>query len=331
MLNESITPATVVGQACHSLIGSLWLRAIDAGFNKTRRDGSVQLLWHFIDKGIPVPNKHTAPFWLYACESAIDAVAGAREYTFVPPLSTPIQLDNIPDSGIDAFVHPDIEPVRESMRHHVGGELRKIMGRGIKHLDNYTPVARVSYGRMTISTQFDFQRDVADESDRLWQDRLKLGAHIGSVVKLPNCRNRLANIAGKHIEYLSTYGLFVRGAFEGHDRLWADGNPIAIGDGEAMTQLPMATMPVWFGFRIDSDGPPKALFDWCRAYAEHRDYAIECLANPSTYIGYPSFTAELQKMGVIHNPHTSPSQRGLADVQNAFSGLATFDLSKYGV
>lgn len=316
--------AKVLAQSCHALIGEFWCEAMDVGFLKPRRDGTEKALWVFMDRLIPLPNKHTAAFWVYACESGIDLNPTQKEFQFVPPLSTPIQLENLTDAGVDAFVHPALPPLHDSMQRHVGGETRKDMGKMIQHLGTYTPVATWEAQQVSIALRYDPGFGVPEslDFDALWRRRLALGEFIGTPIRLPNCHRRLTGAAGKHLESLTYHGLSVRGDFDGVGQEWASGSPVKVTETHSLTTIPAMTMPLWLGFRFKDGRPTQALFDWCRAYAKHRAYGVACLMNPDTFVGYPDFTIRLRQAGRIANaPKQNASERGYDSLVQALNGL----------
>lgn len=292
MTSESpnVTPKGQIALAdsCHALIAELWLGALYFGFTKhdPKRANPQKLIWPFLDKAIPLPNESTAAFWVYACEDGLRSDPDSNSFFFVPPISTPLQIENIDDAGIDSFLYPSTHVVDRNMRRHIGTQLRSDMSQMLSHTDDYMPIATWESNQLLISSGHAVnQSSVSINIEQVWRERFLLGTHIATPIGLPNCPDRLINIAGTHLRHLTHYGLGVRGErWNGVD--FANGENVRLNELATTISIPPFTAPLWFGFRITKEGPPKALFEWCRAYMRVRSYGIKCLRGEVDHVGY---------------------------------------------
>lgn len=295
-LADARTPAQVLAQSCHGLIAELWLGAFQRDLDKLDSQGNWRKLWLFWDSQVPLPNRHTAPFWFFMCEPAVDvaAIDPSQPYSFVPPMSLPLQWENLPDSGSDRFLATTSKPIATRMRHRVGPADRRKMYD--LPFDSITPVIRMSGRRAEIVLRPDAQRDTLDESliDDTWRTRKKLQLYVGTAIPIPNCPARIFGPAGMHLKQLTYQGLFTRGIYPGYGRAWMENDSWLIdGENQPIHRMPQQTPGLWFGFTRES----RAIFEWAKAYDAMRPHAIKALTNPSSYAGYADHKAEIMKVG----------------------------------
>lgn len=275
----------VLAQSAQALISELWLEALSQQLDYPRTDGTPRTLWTYWNASIPQPNPTTAPFWLFACESLSHPDShpdNADGFTFVPPQSLPLHLENIEDAGCDRFIHPGYAAIAHTQRQAVNPKMRHLM-REIG-FDATTPVARYEDSRLIITARPVSDRDVLPPVQSIiestWRARRELAEHFLTPPLTPTCPMRIYGPVGMHIKQWSYWGLRLRGKYPGHLREWLQGDGVLVGRTIVRRVAPHFTMPIWFGWDWVNNA---SLFQWCESYVAHRPAALRALRDPASY------------------------------------------------